>query len=236
MKKFKNLILASTLFLLISYYNYSNSPKSRVIFCDVGQGDGILVIDGNRQMVIDTGPNNKRMAECISRYLPFWDKEIEAMVLTHEDNDHSGGVGSIEKSYIVKKKWKNTELLIGDIINLGNINLEVLHSGQEGNNDSLVSELLFNGKKFLLMGDVDTSIENGINVGKVDYLKIGHHGSSNSTGEELLKKALPSEAIISVGKNNSYGHPSEIVVDRLVDHGIKVRRTDLGGDVVVNSF
>lgn len=232
MKKFKNLILASTLFLLISYYNYSNSPKSRVIFCDVGQGDGILVIDGNRQMVIDAGPNNKRMAECVSRYLPFWDKEIEAMVLTHEDNDHSGGVGSIEKSYVVKKKWKNTDLLIGDVVNLGNINLEVLHSGQEGNNDSLVSILYFYNKKFLLMGDVDKNIEDIIAVEKVDYLKVGHHGSSNSTSEELLKKAMPSEAIISVGKNNSYGHPSEIVVARLAGCGVKIRRTDVEGDVI----
>ena len=232
MRKYKNLILASVLFLLLSYFNYSKNPKNRVIFCNVGQGDGILVLEGNRQMIIDTGPNNKRMAECISRYLPFWDKEIEAVILTHEDSDHSGGIDSINKSYIVKKIWKNTDLLYKDIVNLGNINLEVLYSGQNGNNDSLVSVLYFNDKKYLLMGDVDSSIENMIEVPKVDYLKIGHHGSGSSTSEELLTKTMPKEAIISVGNNNKYGHPSQLVLDRLSNNNIRTRRTDIEGDII----
>jgi len=92
------------------------------------------------------------------------------------------------------------------------------------------------GYRALLVGDsgIQTEkelVEDGL-LGKIDYLKLGHHGSKNSTGLEMLEATSPELAVISVGKNR-YGHPTEEVLTRLEDEGIRVLRTDLEGDVVV---
>lgn len=72
----------------------------RIIACDVGQGDGILIIKGNFQMLIDGGPNNK-VSSCLGKYIPFWDRQLEAVVLTHPDGDHSTGLVEVLKAYKV---------------------------------------------------------------------------------------------------------------------------------------
>lgn len=76
--------------------------KLRIIACDVGQGDGILIITpGGRDIVIDGGPGSK-IADCLSRYMPFWDRTIEMMVLTHPQQDHMEGQMAIFASYKVE--------------------------------------------------------------------------------------------------------------------------------------
>ena len=85
------------------------------------------------------------------------------------------------------------------------------------------------------MGDAPSEIEKEI-IKKYkkldcDILKVGHHGSDTSSSLEFLKAVTPEEAIISCGVNNSYGHPSEEVVNRLNDLDIKIRRTDLEGTI-----
>ncbi len=76
--------------------------RVRIIACDVGQGDGILIITpGGRDIVIDGGPGSK-IADCLSRYMPFWDRTIELMVLTHPQQDHMEGQMAIFSNYLVK--------------------------------------------------------------------------------------------------------------------------------------
>ena len=73
----------------------------RIIACNVGQGDAIIVTYGNTQALIDGGPGNK-VISCLSRYMPFWDRTIELVVLTHPDADHATGLVEVFKNYNVK--------------------------------------------------------------------------------------------------------------------------------------
>lgn len=78
-----------------------NNPTTlQIIACDVGQGDAILITKGDKQILIDGGPNNK-VLECLERYMPFWDREIELVILTHPDADHSTGLVEVFRRYDV---------------------------------------------------------------------------------------------------------------------------------------
>lgn len=107
------------------------------------------------------------------------------------------------------------------------------------NNYSIVLRLVYGDTSILLTGDAETESEAELiqaQTGlKSDLLCVGHHGSSGSTGEEFLNQADPSYAVISCGKDNSYGHPSETVLERLENRKIPVWRTDENGTVTVIS-
>ena len=159
------------------------ADKMEVIFCDVKQGDGIIVKEGSSQMVVDVGPKNKEMVRCLNKHLPFWDKKLEVVILTHEDSDHVGGLGEVERYYRIERlmggpaeseQINYTDFLSAfDVIRMGKIEFEVLSpstssgqvpstsSGQAGdkNSNSVVGELRVGGKRFLLMGDADTETE-----------------------------------------------------------------------------
>lgn len=214
------------------------SSKVKVVFCDVGQGDGVIVMQGRLQILIDVGPENNKMAGCLSRYLPFWDKTIEAVIISHNDSDHNGGLKQVEKYYNVQKIY-STDLAKNDIIKYNQIEFEVLSSVQNWGNDnenSVVGELKYKDHKVLFLGDVTSQVEQRLvwrkYINKVDVLKISHHGSAEATSEELLEATKPMEAIVSVGRNNKFGHPTKVVLDRLEKLGVKIRRTDKEGDIL----
>lgn len=73
--------------------------ETRVIFCDVGQGDAILIIQGFTQVLIDSGPKPESVKRCLSRFLPWWERTIELVVITHADADHIGGFPALFASY-----------------------------------------------------------------------------------------------------------------------------------------
>ena len=107
---------------------------------------------------------------------------------------------------------------------------------ETGNESSLVTVLTYNDRKFMFTGDMDTKSEGEIMSwwqGRVEGLKVSHHGSDSGSSEEWLKKLEPVVAVISVGKNNNYGHPKEVVLGRLKNLGVKILRTDLDGEVVL---
>lgn len=80
----------------------TNSDHSYVVFCDVGQGDAILVIDGSTQILIDSG-RNEQILDCLERYLPIWDREIELAIVSHADSDHIGGFETVLNRYFIKE-------------------------------------------------------------------------------------------------------------------------------------
>ncbi len=92
----------SLLILILLFLVGSSFPDTNlhVIACDVGQGDGILITMKSTQILIDGGPNNK-ILNCLSRHMPFWDKDIELVVLTHPDADHSTGLVDVFQNYTV---------------------------------------------------------------------------------------------------------------------------------------
>ena len=107
------------------------------------------------------------------------------------------------------------------------------------NDYAVVSRLTYGSVDFLFTGDIEMWTEqrlvrSGI-LGDVEVLKIPHHGSKTSTTTALLRVTTPKIAVISVGKENRYGHPSDLVLTRLLDFGIETRRTDLEGRITIQS-
>lgn len=103
------------------------------------------------------------------------------------------------------------------------------------NNYSPVMKITFGNTSFLFTGDAETEVENALlslndNL-QCNVLKIGHHGSSSSTSELFLKEVNPEYAVISVGRNNMYGHPNKDILSRLKQSGINIFRTDLKNNI-----
>jgi len=130
---------------------------------------------------------------------------------------------------------ENTETQLWDQID---VQSEWLDSQSLDHNAmSIVTILHFGNTSFLFTGDLEENgeqalINNGL-IEDVDVLKVGHHGSKTSTSQQLLDASLPELAVISVGKSNSYRHPSPQVLVKLEQFGTKVLRTDQLGDVVI---
>lgn len=246
---------------------HSRNQKLEVIFLDVGQGDAVLIEQGNRQILIDGGPDGKKLMEKLGEYVPFWDREIEIVIATHPDQDHIDGLIDVMENYKIGeiidsgvetdsqiyKKYKETiaqrninhlEGKRGTDIEFGNnIKLEIIspdgtqdkNNPKDTNAASIVSKLIFKKNNFLFTGDLPSEKERELvklntNLG-ADVLKISHHGSKYATGEEFLNAVKPAEAVISVGKNNRYGHPAPEILDRLNSHKVIIKRTDNFGDI-----
>ena len=132
-------------------------------------------------------------------------------------------------------------------IKAGNVSIDILYpfenlSGKElkdSNDSSVVSYLVFSKRTFLFTGDITSKAEEDILNNKVglsaDVLKIAHHGSKYSSSDDFLKAVNPAVSVISAGKNNSYGHPTPEVLQRLEKFGIKISRTDTDGDIEIVS-
>ena len=106
------------------------------------------------------------------------------------------------------------------------------YDNENDNSNVIYTEL--NGYKFMFMGDASTTTEKEIldkyNLSNIDVLKVGHHGSNTSSGKEFIDEINPKYSIISVGKNNRYGHPNKEVINNLEDS--KIYRTDIDGSIM----
>ena len=213
-----------------------NSITQEVSFINVGQGDSILIKDRNKTVMIDTGGNTSfDMAK--ETLIPFFNKigvrHLDLLVTTHDDFDHAGAASSLIENFKVYNYYHqrdNFPCQVGNIY-LENINF---YDGDE-NDSSLVFLLDFMDKKWMFTGDASIAseksiINSGINI-DCDILKVAHHGSSTSSCEEFIKATSPSEAIISCGAKNKYGHPNQEVIERLQKYNVKIRRTDLEGTI-----
>lgn len=243
----------------------------KIYFFDVGQGDAIFIEAPNgNQVLIDGGPDN-RVLQKLGEVMPFYDKNIDLVVLTHSDADHiSGLMGVLERyevesviySNIVRNStlynaWQEAVIgegsgvidpVAGKVVDLGNgAMLNILHPAEslagkvmeKVNNDSVVLMIKYGETEILLTGDIEAKAERQIILSKAelnaDILKVAHHGSKTSTIEEFLYEVSPWVAVIQVGAKNRYGHPTKEVLNRLENFGVKLYRTDVGGDIKVIS-
>lgn len=111
-------------------------------------------------------------------------------------------------------------------------------SGMDTNVASIVARLVYGENEFLLTGDSPQNIENYlVSLGGLqsDVLKVGHHGSKTSSGQAFVSAVSPQYAVISVGKDNKYGHPNKEVLDILNNFGAKILRTDEQGRIIFKS-
>jgi competence protein ComEC len=262
-----SLLSIAVILYFIVFYSIS-SQELKIVFLDVGQGDAILVSQGQNQLLIDGGRNGKIVLEKMGKYIPFWDRTIETVVATHPDQDHIGGLIDVVKSYrvgtIIETKaqsdsqtfqaWQEAvkaensqivEAINGVTIKfLDGAEAKVyypfssLESPNRANNNqySVVIKFTVGEDNFLFTGDLPSEQEMALVKEKSDIrsniLKTAHHGSKYSTSEEFIEAVSPREAIISVGKDNAYGHPSSEVIERLLKHGVRIFRTDEMGDII----
>jgi len=280
--------------LIILVVGQVSGEKLQIVACNVGQGDGILIIKGQSQVLVDGGPSGEKILSCLGEQMPFYDRQIELIVLTNTDYDHMNGLSSVIERYQVRQfvtadgvhesaaldklRARLVERSIGvsaveqgdmlRILGQDKIELKVLWppeveeqyvavfgdqvgaeerqqilgaSAKRGNLNerSVVLLLLEDNYRGLLMGDAGFQaekelIEGGLLV-DVDYLKVGHHGSKYASSAEFLAIVKPEVAVISVGENNRYGHPTAEVLARLDEVGAEIRRTDEEGEVVIAS-
>lgn len=234
-----------------------------VHFIDVGQADAALLQCEDDVMLIDGG--NVADSNLIIAYLKKLNIEnIDYMVCTHAHEDHVGGlsaplsvmpVGAVyasvtekdSKAYQTFKQKaaeQNTEIMHPvkyENFPLGSARVEILAAPDNAdnlNNSSIILKVVHGNKSFLFTGDAEREEEQTLldkGLLKADVLKVGHHGSDTSTSYVFLREVMPEYAVISCGKGNSYGHPSEEVLSRLRDANLKVYRTDLQGDIIAVS-
>jgi competence protein ComEC len=103
---FKLFCLVFFVWVSISVVNQWPDDYSHIIFCDVGQGDSILITHKDQQILVDGGPDEK-VISCLEENMPFWDKSIDFLVITHMDEDHIGGLPSVLSRYSVNTILKN---------------------------------------------------------------------------------------------------------------------------------
>lgn len=108
------LVWISCLSTAIYWLIVSYEETASIIFCDVAQGDATIIVSGNTQILIDAGRNDL-VLDCLDKYIPFWDREIELAIVTHTDSDHIGGFESVLKRYFVK------ELLVSEYASKTNV-------------------------------------------------------------------------------------------------------------------
>ena len=115
----------------------------------------------------------------------------------------------------------------------------VVDYGDDPNEGSLVARVRYGETSFLFTGDMGFEAEDDMLAAGVDVsatvLKVAHHGSAGSSSTEFLQAVHPQYAVISVGADNDYGHPTEAALNRLAACGIPVYRTDLLGEIIAVS-
>ena len=234
-------------------------PDARYVQLDVGQGDAAVLRHGRHATIVDVGPEN---AYAVLRYLRHEGLYVDTALLSHLDEDHAGALGTLLASEVKIRRivmpdytqLSNASAAVQQALHLANekgIPVETtsagmrIHSGDfvfdvlspsEGlvgdNERSLVLYTETMGTRILMTGDLPAKSEMDAPP-DCDVLKVAQHGSKYATSDAFLAKTTPEIAIISVGANNRYGHPTERVLRSLDEIGAKVYRTDESGCITV---
>jgi competence protein ComEC len=226
-----------------------------VSLLDIGQGDAILLEPARGDPVlVDAGPPGADIADLLR---DEGVARLAAVVITHDQADHAGGLDEILDQFEVGAVLTGaptpalrsqagsgghslSRLSAGDVLRSGRLRLEVLWPSLDAlstataetdpNATSLVAIARVGAFSILLTGDAESELA-PLDPGPVDVLKVAHHGSADAGLGTLLARASPQLAVISVGSDNPFGHPTPEALAELDDAGVRALRTDLEGEI-----
>ena len=246
--------------LLIHYNINVFIKESFLLAFDVGQGDSLLIHSNNKDILIDTGGtySNYNMAKniLIPTIKSFGIRKVDTLIITHGDFDHMGEAINLVNNFKVEKvifncgPYNDLEKELIKVLDkkkikyyscIKELNIDKnklyflqtkVYDNENDNSNVIYTEL--NGYKFMFMGDASVTTEKEIiqkyNLPDIDVLKVGHHGSKTSSGIDFINEINPKYSVISVGKENRYGHPNKEVLNVLED--TKIYRTDQDGSIM----
>jgi competence protein ComEC len=230
----------------------------RVTFLDVGQGDAALIEAPGLRALVDTGPPAARVEQQLRRRGV---NSLDALVLSHDELDHDGRAAAIVRALHVAllvtpalpghstsytaavgaARDRGTRVLMGRagmVFRSGPVEVRVvgpLHATRStpANDAALVVLARQGACSFLLPADAESPVLLTDGLAPVGVLDVSHHGSGDAGLGRLLARLRPHLAVISVGANNSYGHPLPATLATLAAAGVPVRRTDREGDIAL---
>ena len=237
---------------------WTRFAPAAITVLDVGQADAILVRDGASTLLVDAGVDDEVVAALARNHV----LQIDAVLITHWDSDHYGGLVDVLEAYPVgcvivaagasesmpsavseALTCEVVELACGETLQVGGFSCEMVWpvgevAGEE-NEESVVLSVTYDagGRTLsaLLTGDTESDEleQYAAAVGDIDFLKVGHHGSKVSVSEAALAVLQPELAVASAGEGNSYGHPTEACIELLEEAGALFLCTIEAGDVRV---
>ena len=251
-------LLCLALAAVVPYVYWDRFASPSVTILDVGQADAILIRQGGAVALVDCGLDERVVTALVRNNV----HHIDAVFVTHWDEDHWGGLPDVLEQFSVgtvvvaadaledapaevlnRTGVSYRQIALGDVVDIGAFRARMIWPFEsvdgEGNEDSLVLLLSYaqEGKslRMLLTGDaeLDQEREFAQEVGDIDVLKLGHHGSKVSVDCELLDVLRPELSIASAGEGNRYGHPSDACVDAVREAGGAFACTIEHGDITI---
>lgn len=234
----------------------------RITVLDVGQGDAVLLQVPEGAVLVDLGPPEARVDEQLDR---LGVERLAALVITHPDRDHVGGIESVLRRVRVDRvldagllssgeygrvvgtavaggRTELAETRAGDLFRLGRLSLTVLWPSRgrtpvdDLNRWGIVLLATYGATDVLLPGDAETDVTAPLVARRIDVLKVAHHGSTDPSLASELRELRPAVAVVSVGRGNDYGHPTPSTLAALRGSpGLRLYRTDEDGRVVVET-
>ncbi len=230
---------------------------------DVGQGLSVLARTEKHTLLYDAGPAFNAFADSGNRViLPYLRGEgidgLDALVISHDDNDHAGGAGSLLETIPVAMLWSSLSAghpllgvtswqapcIAGREWTWDGVSFEFLHPGSEtpasspvrANNRSCVLRIEASGGRVLLTGDIERDAERELlkrtpELLRAEALLVPHHGSATSSTPDFVKRVAPRYAVFTVGYRNRFGHPRADVLQRYREAGSELLRSDEAGAV-----
>ena len=245
---------------LMASWSQPLMDECRVTVLDVGQGQCILLQAAGKTYMVDCGGDSDENSanKAANALLSQGIDTLDGLILTHYDRDHAGGVSYLMSRIFVdtvflptcvdedgvSQEMDDTTFAYRawieniTVITFGNAKITLIPSQTDLSNNEAGLCVLFQTTNcdILITGDRSSAGERElmrqIELPDLEVLIVGHHGSKYSSSNMLLDKTTPDIAIISVGADNSYGHPAEDTLQRLLDAGCLIYRTDLHGTVI----
>lgn len=248
--------------LTLAYLDY-HLPAFSFTAVDVGQGQCLIYQCGKKTCMIDCGGMEDESGELAARFLQsYGEYRIEALVLTHYDADHVNGVAQLLRRMrvdtlylpdaadesrlraVIEQQARESGCAIVYVredmtLTLNEASVQIFAPVSDASSNDCGLSVLASHEEYdiLVTGDMTQKAEWRLlslhELPDIELLVAGHHGAKTSTGMTLLELTRPETALISVGADNSFGHPAEETLTRLTQAGVRVYRTDENGTITI---